>query len=206
MKRNNEQFVTLSETAKLLGVTENYLRYVSEDFIKAYRTEGGHRRYKRSDIDRILGTAMEDVSNIVVCYSRVSSQDQKNHGDLDRQKLRNMEYCVSNGYSILENVEECSSGMNDNRPKLKHIIKIAQQGRFGKLIIEHKDRLTRFNFNMFVTFFNALGVEVICTEETLSKSFENELVEDMLSLITVFSAKIYGRRGKKKIINEDKSS
>ena len=77
---------------------------------------------------------------------------------------------------------------------------------FGKLIIEHKDRLTRFNFNMFVTFFNALGVEVICTEETLSKSFENELVEDMLSLITVFSAKIYGRRGKKKIINEDKSS
>ena len=77
MKRNNEQFVTLSETAKLLGVTENYLRYVSEDFIKAYRTEGGHRRYKRSDIDRILGTAMEDVSNIVVCYSRVSSQDQK---------------------------------------------------------------------------------------------------------------------------------
>ena len=109
MKRNNEQFVTLSETAKLLGVTENYLRYVSEDFIKAYRTEGGHRRYKRSDIDRILGTAMEDVSNIVVCYSRVSSQDQKNHGDLDRQKLRNMEYCVSNGYSILENVEECSS-------------------------------------------------------------------------------------------------
>ena len=66
--------------------------------------------------------------------------------------------------------------------------------------------LTRFNFNMFVTFFNALGVEVICTEETLSKSFENELVEDMLSIITVFSAKIYGRRGKKKIINEDKSS
>ena len=59
---------------------------------------------------------------------------------------------------------------------------------------------------MFVTFFNALGVEVICTEETLSKSFENELVEDMLSLITVFSAKIYGRRGKKEIINEDKSS
>ena len=54
--------------------------------------------------------------------------------------------------------------------------------------------------------FTALGVEVICTEETLSKSFENELVEDMLSLITVFSAKIYGRRGKKKIINEDKSS
>lgn len=203
---SDRQFIALKETANLLGVTENYLRSLPESYLKAYRTIGGHRRYKKVDVDVLLGIEDVDNSNVVICYSRVSSQDQKNHGDLDRQKLRNLEFCLSKGYAVLESVEECSSGMNDNRPKLKHIINLAQKGKFKKLVIEHKDRLTRFNFKMFVMFFNALGVEVICTEETLPKSFENELVEDMLSLITVFSAKIYGRRGKKKITNENKSS
>ena len=137
----------------------------------------------------------------IVIYSRVSSSENKSN--LDSQAGRLLQYCNAKGYKVHDLIKEVGSGLNDNRSKL---IKILKDHSITKIVVEHKDRLTRFNFNMFVTFFNALGVEVICTEETLSKSFENELVEDMLSLITVFSAKIYGRRGKKKIINEDKSS
>lgn len=77
------------------------------------------------------------------------------------------------------------------------MIKLSSEGKISKVIIEHKDILTRFNYNMFVLFFEQLGVEVICVEEILPKSFENELVEDMISLMTSFSAKIYCKRSHK---------
>ena len=65
---------------------------------------------------------------------------------------------------------------------------------FTKLVIEHKDRLTRFNYKMYEFIFKQLGVNIVCVEQVLPKSFEAELVEDMLALIATFSAKIYGKR------------
>jgi len=105
--------------------------------------------------------------------------------------------CVANKLEIVETFEECSSGMDDNRPKLQRIVVLARDKAFSKLIIEHKDRLTRFNFNMYALFFKSLGVEVVTVGQTLPKSFENELVEDMLSLLQSFSSKIYGKRSHK---------
>ncbi|MCL2747527.1 MAG: recombinase family protein [Oscillospiraceae bacterium] len=84
--------------------------------------------------------------------------------------------------------------MNDNRPKVKALIEAAKKGKFAKLVIAHKDRLTRFNYKMYEFFFKQLGVEIVCVEQVLPKSFEAELVEDMLALIATFSAKIYGKR------------
>lgn len=69
-----------------------------------------------------------------------------------------------------------------------------QLGLFTKLVIEHKDRLTRFNYKMYEFFFKQLGIEIICVEQELPKSLESELVEDMLALIATISAKIYGKR------------
>ena len=65
------------------------------------------------------------------------------------------------------------------------------------VVIEYKDRLTRFCFEVFEAFFNSHGVEIECVEEVFPKSFENELVEDMLSLLSSFSSKIYGKRSAK---------
>ena len=104
---------------------------------------------------------------------------------------------MEHGYQIVQTFEECSSGMNDNRPKLKILIEAARKGAFTKLVIEHKDRLTRFNFKMYEFFFNQLGIEVVCVESVLPKSFEAELVEDILTLMASFSAKIYGKRSHK---------
>jgi predicted site-specific integrase-resolvase len=187
-----DRLLSLGETAKILGVSEWYLR--RSESLPVILTDGGHRRYKESDIKALLGIQEPKEQNLVVIYSRVSSQDQKQKGDLDRQKIRNYDYCTEQGYKIIESFEECGSGMNDNRPKLRRIIELAGQGKFQKLIVEHKDRLTRFNFNIMVLFFKQLGVDVICIEEILPKSFENELVEDMLGLLSSFSAKIYGKR------------
>lgn len=190
-----DRLLTIKETAEILNVSQDHLRRT--DTLTAYKTSGGHRRFKKSDVEKLLGIQQEQQSQSVVIYSRVSSQDQKQKGDLDRQKARNYDYCLKNGLVVLESFEECSSGMNDSRPKLKKIIELAGQRKFSKLIVEYKDRLTRFNFGWFQHFFGQLGVEIICVEEALPKSFENELVEDMLSLLSVFTAKLHGKRSSK---------
>jgi len=190
--------LTASEVAKELGLHIDTVRRMPESALPVYRTRGGHRRYKDSDVAKLKGEQPDDSKqHLAVIYSRVSSQDQKQKGDLDRQKIRNMDYCVQHGYQIVQTFEECSSGMNDNRPKLKALIEAARKGKFTKLVIEHKDRLTRFNFKMYEFFFNQLGVEVVCVERVLPKSFEAELVEDILALMASFSAKIYGKRSHK---------
>ena len=84
--------------------------------------------------------------------------------------------------------------MNDNRPKLHRLFDLAIERKINRVVIEHKDRLARFNFSIFVRLFESHGVAVEWCEEVLPKSYEAELVEDMLSLLSSFSAKIYGRR------------
>jgi len=187
--------ITASDVAKELGLHIDTVRRMPDSALPVYRTKGGHRRYKESDVAKLKGEMPDDnKQNLAVIYSRVSSHDQKQKGDLDRQKIRNLDYCVERGYQIVATFEECSSGMNDNRPKLKALIEAAQKGKFTKLVIEHKDRLTRFNYKMYEFLFKQLGVEIVCAEQVLPKSFEAELVEDMLALIATFSVKIYGKR------------
>lgn len=192
------KLITITKASELLGVSKWYIRRLSKDKLPVYKTEGGHRRYKESDIKSLMGelTAVKDNTEVVI-YSRVYSHDQRQKGDLLRQKERLYNYCIKHNYKVIESYEEVGSGMNDNRPKLKSLIELASKGQISKVIIEHKDRLTRFNYNMFNLFFNQMGVEVICIEDILPKSFENELVEDIISLMSSFSAKIYGKRSHK---------
>lgn len=84
--------------------------------------------------------------------------------------------------------------MNDNRPKLKRLFHLVRSKLIERVVIEHKDRLTRFNFAYLDTFFSSHGVVIECMESVLPKSYEAELVEDILSLMASFSAKIYGKR------------
>ena len=187
--------LTASEAAKEFGLHIDSIRRMPESALPVYRTRGGHRRYKESDVAKLKGEQPDDSKqHMAVIYSRVSSHEQKQKGELDRQKIRNVDYCVQHGYQIVQTFEECSSGMNDNRPKLKTLIEAACKGEFTKLIIEHKDRLTRFNYKMYEYFLKQHNVEIICVEQVLPKSFESEMVEDMLALIASFSAKIYGKR------------
>jgi len=98
---------------------------------------------------------------------------------------------------IVSIISEVASGMNDKRPKLHKMMDLAINKQIDIVLIEHKDRLTRFMFDYLVKFFESHGVNVIWTEEVLGKSYEQELVEDILSLMASFSAKIYSRRAAK---------
>lgn len=188
----------------ILGCCPNTLRrWTEEGKFKVYRSgKSGNRRWDEDDLRRYLGEKVDEPEvetkngTRVVIYCRVSTSDQKSHGDLDRQKLRLMEYCVGKKYSVVEIFEEVGSGLNDNRKKLLRMMRLAAEHKFDKVVIEHYDRLTRFNYNLLVEYFRSHGVDVEYTESVLSESFEADLVKDMLSLLAVFSAKLYSRRGK----------
>jgi putative resolvase len=213
MTGNN--LININQAAQLLGVDMTTLRYWDKtDKLKPQRTVGGHRRYLLSDIKKLQGISegkLEDSADInkTAVYSRVSSHEQKQKGDLERQKGRLLEYCVKKKYEVMYIFEEVGSGMSDTRAKLGRLCDVAEKREISKVIVEHKDRLTRFNFKIYERYFKSLGIEIIIVEQTLPKSYEAELVEDIMSLVASSSSKVYGKRSaenrkkKKALVYED---
>lgn len=192
-----KKLLSVAEAADLLNVTAWTLRKWDRDGkLVALRTDGGHRRYRQSDINQFLGITVPESEReeATAVYSRVSSHDQKQKGDLDRQKARNLEHCVKQNYRVTHIFDEVGSGMNDNRPKLHKLFKLVTDHKVTRVVVEHKDRLARFNFSIFETFFNSHGVVVEVIEDKAGKSYEQELVDDIISIMASFSAKMYGKR------------
>jgi len=143
------------------------------------------------------------TEDYVITYSRVSSSENKNN--LERQSERLINYCNAKGFKTQENIKEIGSGINDNRKKLMRIFK---EGKITKLVIEHKDRLTRFGFNYVKELCDKMGCEIIIVNE--AETEKEDLIQDFISIITSFCSKIYGQRKSKrkteKIIKELKTN
>lgn len=135
-----------------------------------------------------------DKPDYVVVYSRVSSSE--NRSNLDSQADRVSAFCNAKGWVVEQVIKECASGLNDNRPKL---LKILNESRVTKIVVEHKDRLTRFGFNYIKTLFPG---EIIVINKTNETNSENELMQDFVSLVTSFCARLYGRRRTKRKTEE----
>lgn len=191
-----KEMVTVSKACEMLGISPNTLReYGESGKLKDTRTAGGHRRYLLSDIQKLQGITEVDKTTVrACCYCRVSSNDQKQHGDLERQKLRVLEHCSKQGYVVDHILVEVCSGMKANRPKLNKLYELVSSHQIDVVVIEHKDRLARFMFDVFKAFFASHNVEIIFVEQDLPKSFENELVADIMSLMTSFTATLHSRR------------
>jgi predicted site-specific integrase-resolvase len=163
----------------------------------AYRhyLNGMIENIKKLDTGTILVGYEDNInkeSNIrAIVYSRVSSNEMK--ANLIRQQQRLNEFAISKGYTIIESIKEISSGMNDNRPKLKSIL---ENKNFDVLVVEHKDRLTRFGFNYIETLLNKddIKIEVV----NISENDNENLMEDLISIIYSFSARMYGQRRSKR--------
>lgn len=128
------------------------------------------------------------VDEYVVVYARVSSSE--NRSNLEAQATRLVQFCEANGWRVQEVVKECASGLNDERPKL---CKILREQKATKLVVEHRDRLTRFGFNYIKTLFSTC--EIIIVNECEDNQ---DLFEDFVSLVTSFCARIYGKRRTKR--------
>jgi putative resolvase len=189
--------ISISEAAKLKGVSISTLRrWEADGKLVPERTQSGHRRY---DITKLLGVKAE--LSYTIGYARVSSHDQKE--DLARQKQVIELFCATNGWQF-ETIEDLGSGMNYNKKGLKRLIKLIIDAKVERLVLTHKDRLLRFGAELVFSLCEHFGTEVVIINRTEDASFEEDLASDVLEIITVFSARLYGSRSHKnrKIVEE----
>ena len=182
--------LSITEASELLGVTPKTLReWEKEGKISSVRTEGGHRRYEVKDL---IGSKKE--KSLTVAYARVSSHDQRE--ELKRQELVLESYCAKQGYDF-ELISDLGSGMNYKKKGLVKVIKLLCSGQIDRLVIAHKDRLLRFGSELIFTLCEIFGCEVVIINKSSESTFEEDLAQDVLEIITVFSARLYGSRSHK---------
>ncbi len=202
-----DKLYSISKTAEILDVTPKTLRiWDKEGKLKPVLTSGGHRRYKESDINGIIGVDSVTEKNKCVCatYARVSSQKQKNSGDLDRQSQRLSEYCAKHNLYVEHIIKDCGSGLNDKRNGFVRLTDLVINGKINKVIIEHRDRLTRFQYHFIEKIYKVFGCEIIAVDDKEDVSDAEELTIDLMALLASFSGKYYGKRSlgrRKKIKN-----
>ena len=192
-----DKLYSISKTAEILDVTPKTLRiWDKENKLKPILTKGGHRRYKETDLNKILGEENIQEEKKVICatYARVSSQKQKTSGDLDRQSQRLSEYCSKHNLYVEYIIKDCGSGLNDKRSGFIQLINLIIGRKINKVIIEHKDRLTRFQYSFIEKMYNIFGCEIIAIDDKEDVSDAEELTRDLMALLASFSGKYYGRR------------
>ena len=190
------RLLSIKDTASYLNVSQDTLRkWDKANKLKPLKTAGGHRRYNIDILDEFIGLRQkEERETPVVCatYARVSSNEQKQKGDLDRQSQRLSEYCAKHNLYVKHIIKDVGSGLNDNRNGFKRLTDLIINQQVNKLIVEHKDRLTRFKFNLIKKMFESYGCEVIVING-IDVSNEEELAADIMSLLASFSGKFYGK-------------
>ena len=187
----NNRFVKIGEAAKLLGVSVQALRNweMEGKIMPSHRTPGGQRMY---DLAELLG--VNDLTYPTIAYARVSSSDQKE--DLERQHAVLEAFCNKNGWQT-EIIRDLGSGMNYKKKGLLHLLELMVHGQMSRLVITHKDRLLRFGAEIVFRICELKGIEVVIINKGEQPSFEEELTRDVMEIMTVFCAKLYGQRSHK---------
>ena len=193
-----DDMLSIHTVSKMIGVTVKTLKiWDNENKLKSsFRTVGGHRRYKLSDIEEFIGQ-LKDNKERVFIYCRVSTKKQAESGNLIRQEERLLSYCQNKGYEVINVYKEIASGINDKRAALMKMFERLPE--VNRIIIECNDRLARFGYNYLKTFARTYNVEIETIEENEKLAANEEMVNDLVSVVTCFSAKIYGARGGRKI-------
>jgi len=157
------------------------------------RTPGGRRRY---DLARLRPEQFRapETPRRTIAYARVSSHDQKEA--LERQKQVLELYCARQGWTF-EVIADVGSGINYHKNGLRRLLDAIIGGNVGRLVITHKDRLLRFGAELVFAICEAKNVEVVILNQGKETTFEEDLAQDVLEIITVFSARLYGSRNRK---------
>jgi len=188
-----DKLYRIGQAAHLLGVSPSTLRrWERNGRIKPERTEGAHRLYRLSQFK--MEKKSEARNRKTIAYARVSSHDQK--ADIERQKKVLEMYCAAHGWPF-DLITDLGSGMNYYKKGLKKLLSAILDGNAGRLVLTHKDRLLRFGAELVFALCEAREVEVVIINAGTELKFEEELAKDVLEIITVFSARLYGSRSRK---------
>jgi len=200
------RLITIGEAAAILGVSISTLRrWDKTGRLTPEKTVSGHRRYDISKLQPEIYGEMRQVARKTIAYARVSSHDQKN--DLERQKQVLELYCARQGWTF-EIISDLGSGMNYHKKGLKRLLDDILSEKVGRLVVTHKDRLLRFGAELVFAICEAKNVEVVILNLGEDTSFEEDLAKDVLEIIDVFSARLYGPRSRKnqKILDDVKKA
>lgn len=192
----SRKLVPIHEAAEALGVSAQTLRRWEREgrLLPDERTAGGRRRYDLARLKPEKFRSQAEAVRKTVAYARVSSHDQKD--DLERQKQVLELYCARQGWTF-EVIADLGSGMNYHKNGLKKLLEAIIEGQVGRLVITHKDRLLRFGAELVFAICEAKNVEVVILNQGEDTTFEEDLAKDVLEIITVFSARLYGSRSRK---------
>ncbi|MCC6057209.1 MAG: IS607 family transposase [Desulfurococcaceae archaeon] len=172
-----------------------YKLRVREGRIKAIRTAGGKFRVPESEVRRIAeGLPMSKEVKAVV-YARVNSSDQKS--DLERQIQYLTQYCSSKGYRV-DVLSDVARGLKTDRRGLLKLFNYIVNRQVDVVVVTYRDRLTRFGFEYLEYFFKQYGVRVEVAFGEEPRDAYQELVEDLIEIVTSFAEKLYGMRSHKK--------
>jgi len=194
-----EQYFPISEAAKRLGVHHTTLRkWANEGKIICTRTVGGRRRFPESEINRLLGVS--EVAEIsgqpkACVYVRVSTKKQEEAGNLERQRTRVVNYCIEKGYAVTGVYSDIASGLNPNRRGLLKLLSTVKKGKVDVIVVEFQDRLARFGYEYIQRYCLESGVVIEIINQQEDKDLNQELVDDLIAIVSSFSARLYGSRG-----------
>ena len=194
---------SIGQFSKLIGKTNQTLRNWDKDgILKPHHvSESGYRYYSQEQLNHFLGLKQEvQLNKKTIGYCRVSSHKQKD--DLERQIDNVKTYMYAKGYSF-EIISDIGSGINYNKKGLNQLIDMVTNSEVDKIVVLYKDRLIRFGFELIENICNKYGTTIEIIDNT-EKTEEQELVEDMIQIVTVFSARLQGKRANKtkKMIKE----
>ncbi len=180
------------EFAKKVNRTINTLRaWDKSGKLPAKRTPAGQRYYTDEDFNAVLGISVPEAERKIVVYARVSSHGQKK--DLESQKIALEQFCMSSGREIGLLLSDIGSGLNYKRKHFLALMELVEKGEVSELVIAHKDRLVRFGFEFFESFCERHKTKLtVMNAESLSP--EEELTQDLMSVVHVFSSRLYGLR------------
>ncbi|MBD2022286.1 IS607 family transposase [Leptolyngbya sp. FACHB-36] len=186
--------VGIGRAATELGVSRDTLRrWEAAGKIAVERTPAGHRRYDLAQL-RGLVPHRTPTERITLAYARVSMQSQKK--DLKNQVNLLEDYCLDHGWEF-EVIEDLGSGVNYRKSGLRKLIQRICDGDVGRLVMTDRDRLLRFGIDLVFAMCENFRTEVVIMNVSSLEDFEDDIAEDILEIITVFSARLYGSHNDK---------
>ena len=196
----SNNLIDISEAAQRLGVTMVTLRrWDTSGKLKSVRTFGNHRRYRVDEIEAIVNQvdAVQPLRGNAFIYCRVSTKKQQESGNLQRQRERLLQYCQDKHYTVVAIYEEVASGLNDHRRELTKMFRNLNEA--DVIVVEYEDRLARFGYSYLKEFAASFNVEIEAVEKVGKLQPNEEMVNDLVSIVTCFSARLYGAKGGRKL-------
>lgn len=190
-----KKYYSIRKLSDMIDVSAQTLRNweKSGKLIPDYKTSSGYRYYSQEQVDTITGNKTNIKSRIIIGYCRVSSAKQKD--DLERQVQNVKAYLLAQGKPF-EIIEDIGSGINYNKKGLLELFQKVIDHKVEKIVVLYKDRLLRFGYELFENIAKSYGTSIEIIDNT-EKTEQQELVEDLVQIITVFSCRLQGKRAKK---------